>query len=83
MVQEIRRLDWDYGSRFTYACAVAKASSRLIMTVAASLNLHLATRDVTKAYFCTTQPLLLRVNVVPPFEASAGTGELRRLRLPL
>lgn len=83
VVQAMRKLDWDYQSLFTYAPTVAKASSRLLLTLAASLDLPLATRDVSQAFVCTTHPLLREVYVTPPKEARAHPDELWRLCRPL
>lgn len=83
VVQAMRKLDWDYQSLFTFAPTVAKASSRLLLTLAASLDLPLATRDVSQAFVCTTHPLLREVYITPPKEARAHPDELWRLCRPL
>lgn len=83
VVQAMRKLDWDYQSLFSYAPTVAKASSRLLLTLAASLDMPLATRDVSQAYVCTTHPLLREVYVTPPKEARPHPDELWRLCRPL
>jgi Reverse transcriptase (RNA-dependent DNA polymerase) len=75
-VQAIRRRDKDYESLFTYAPTVTKASTRILLTVAASMGTGLGTRDVSQAYICTTHALLRRVFVVPPPEAEAEEDEL-------
>lgn len=83
VVQAMRKLDKDYGSLFTYAPTVSKASSRILLTRAASKHMKLATRDVSQAYVCTTHPLLRSVYVLPPKDANARPDELWRLKRPL
>lgn len=83
VVQAMKKLDRDYDSLFTYAPTVAKASARLLLTLAASLDMPIATRDVSQAYVCTVHPLLREVYVIPPKEAGAHVDELWRLRRPL
>lgn len=82
-VQAMLKLDWDYQSLFTYAPTVAKASSRLLMILAASLDMPLATQDISQAYVCTTHPLLQDRYFTPPKEARARPNNLWRLCRPL
>jgi hypothetical protein len=83
VVQAMRKLDNDYHSLFTYAPSVTKASSRLLLTVAAGLEMDVATRGISQAYVCTTKPLLRDVCVIPPKEAKVSEDELWLLRRPL
>lgn len=83
MVQAMRTLDKDYKSRFTCAPTVAKESSRLLLTIAASLRTAVATRNVSQAYVCTTHPLLWAVCIVLPADTGAQPDKLCRLRRPL
>jgi hypothetical protein len=64
VVQAMRKLDKDYYSLFIYAPTVTKASTRLLLTVAAGLEMKLATGDISQAYVCTTKPLLRDVYVI-------------------
>ena len=83
VVQAMRKLDDDYGHLFTYSPTVAQSSSRMVMTIAASLGTELVSRDVSQAYVCTTHALLREVFVVPPPEANAPKDELWLLCRPL
>jgi ribonuclease HI len=83
VVQAMRKLDNDYHSLFTYAPTVTKASTRLLLTVAAGLEMKVATRDISQAYVCTTKPLLRDVYVIPPKEAKVTEDELWLLKRPL
>lgn len=50
VVQAMRKLYTDYGSLVLYAPTVAKASARMLLALAASIDLPLATEDVFQAY---------------------------------
>jgi hypothetical protein len=83
VVQAMRTLDNDYHSLFTYAPTVTKASTRLLLTVAAGLEMKAATRDISQAYICTTKPRLRDVYVIPPKEEKVTEDELWLLKRPL
>lgn len=79
----MQRLERGYVSIFNYASTAARARSRLIMTVNARISIPLATRDVTRANFCTTHTLLREVYVEPTSEADTGPDGFCLLRRAL
>lgn len=80
VVQTMRRLDKDYSSLFIFSPTVVKASSCLLLSLAATMHLPVATRTWC---VCTTDPLLRSVYVIAPADAPAHPNDMWRLQRPL
>lgn len=83
VVQAMRRIDRDFAKLCTYSPTVAKASARSLLTISASTDLNVTTRDLTQAYVCTTHAFLRAVCVTSPADAKAPPDELWLLNRPL
>lgn len=83
VVQALPHLDKDKPRLFTFSPTISKASFRLMLSLAASLDYPVFIRDVSQAFVCAEYDLLRDAFVVPPKELNLPKNVLWRLKKPL